>query len=91
MRVSGLDGWDPARTAFLAMDCQNDICHEQGAYTGPIAAQIAQSGIWPAIRRCLDAARAAGVLVAHVRHLADPWPATDAQETSRVLRGIRRS
>lgn len=89
--MSGLEGWDPARTAVLAMDCQNDICHERGAYTGPIAAQVRASGIWDAIGRCLDAARAAGVPVVHVRHLQDPTVADDRQESSRVLRGIRRS
>jgi nicotinamidase-related amidase len=73
------------------MDCQNDICHERGAYTGPIAAQIAASEIWSAIEVCLTAARAAGVLVVHVRHVADPAIAEDRQESSRVLRGIRRA
>jgi nicotinamidase-related amidase len=88
--MSGLEGWDPARTAFLVMDCQNDICHERGAFTGPIAGQIRGSGVFDVIAACLAAARAAGVLVVHVRHLVDPWMGHDAQESSRVLRGMRR-
>ncbi|MCU1670990.1 MAG: isochorismatase family protein [Blastococcus sp.] len=88
--MSGLEGWDPARTAFLVLDCQNDICHERGAFTGPIAGQIRGSGVFDAIGACLAATRAAGVLVVHVRHLVDPWLGADAQEGSRVLRGMRR-
>jgi nicotinamidase-related amidase len=88
--MPGLDGWDPARTALLVMDCQNDICHEQGAFTGPIAGQIRGSGVFDAIAACLAAARAAGMLVVHVRHLVDPWPVAGAPESSRVLRGMRR-
>jgi nicotinamidase-related amidase len=88
--VSGLDGWASARTAFLVLDCQNDICHERGAFTGPIAGQIRGSGVFDAIGACLAAARAAGVLVIHVRHLVDPWLGPDAIEGSRVLRGMRR-
>jgi biuret amidohydrolase len=89
--MSGLEGWDPARTAFLALDCQNDICHERGAFTGPIAGQIRGSGVFDAIAACLAAARRAGMLVVHVRHLADPAVRDDAQESSRVLRGMRRA
>lgn len=88
--MSGLQGWEPTRTAFLVLDCQNDICHEQGAFTGPIAGQIRGSGVFAAIGACLTAARAAGILVVHVRHLVDPWLGPDARESSRVLRGMRR-
>lgn len=89
--MSVLESWDPARTAFLVMDCQNDICHERGAYTGPIAEQVRTSDIWSAIGSCLAAARAAGMPVVHVRHVQDPFAAADGQESSRVLRGIRRA
>jgi nicotinamidase-related amidase len=88
--MSTLDGWDPARTAFLVLDCQNDICHERGAFTGPIAGQIRGSGVFDVIAACLAAARAAGILVVHVRHLADPGVRDGAVESSRVLRGMRR-
>jgi nicotinamidase-related amidase len=88
--MTALAPWDPARTAVLSMDCQNDICHERGAFTGPIAAQVAATGVFSRIAQCLAAARAAGVLVVHVRHLTDPVAGPGAQESSRVLRGMSR-
>jgi nicotinamidase-related amidase len=88
--VTALDTWDPARTALLSMDCQNDICHERGAFTGPIAAQVAATGVFVRIAECLATARAAGVAVVHVRHLRDPAAGPGTQESSRVLRGMRR-
>jgi nicotinamidase-related amidase len=88
--MTALSTWDPTRTAVLSMDCQNDICHERGAFTGPIAAQVAATGVFARIAECLAAARAAGVPVVHVRHLTDPMAGSDVRESSRVLRGMRR-
>ncbi|MCW2704058.1 MAG: hypothetical protein JWQ37_2053 [Blastococcus sp.] len=88
--MTALDSWDPARTALLSMDCQNDICHERGVFTGPIAAQVAATGVFARIAECLAAARAAGILVVHVRHLTDPTAGPGSRESSRVLRGMRR-
>lgn len=88
--MSTFEAWDPTRTAFMVMDCQNDICHERGTFTGPIAGRVRASGVLEAIAACLTAARAAGVLVVHVRHLSDPAVRMGACESSRVLRGMRR-
>lgn len=59
---------DPARTALLTIDLQNDFCTaggvmaEEGADLEPVTAML------PTLARLLDAARTAGVYVVHVRN-----------------------
>lgn len=86
-----LSRWQPARTAVFSMDCQNDICHERGKFTGPIAGQLRASTVLSRIAACLDAARAAGVLVVHVRHIREPGIDDAPDEDNRMFRGMRRS
>ena len=82
-----LTSWDPRRTALLAMDCQNDICHARGAFTGPISDQLSKTPAVARIAGVLSAAREADVLVVHVRHIADADPRPD--HDSRMFRGMR--
>jgi ureidoacrylate peracid hydrolase len=59
---------DPASTALVTIDVQNDFCtpggvmDREGADLSPITAML------PTLRRLLDGARAAGVHVVHVRN-----------------------
>lgn len=88
--MTPLLSWDPKRTAVLSMDCQNDICHERGAFSGPIARQVTVTGVLGRIAGCLAAARLAGTPVIHVRHLADPDIESGLRESSRLLHAMRR-
>ncbi len=74
MEISGKTVWTelteivaPEHTALVVIDMQNDCCHERGAF----AEQGADISTYPAAierqRVAIDAARAAGILVAFVR------------------------
>lgn len=64
---------DPRSTALLVIDMQRDFCAPGGyaAHAGMDVSRLASPV--PAIRRLLDAARAAGLLIVHTRegHRAD--------------------
>ncbi len=58
---------DKGRTALLAMDFQNDIVHEDGAFKDfGFAAMVTQNDVLGKSSQLLDAARGAGVNVVHV-------------------------
>ncbi len=58
---------DPAHTALLVIDMQNDFCHADGVMAQRGADVSGNRNIVPAIARLLDRARAAGVMVLHVQ------------------------
>ncbi|MFI0353396.1 cysteine hydrolase family protein [Actinomadura sp. 9N407] len=62
-----------AKKALLMLDYQVALC-EEGPHLRmpPLAAQIAERGVLATAERVLTAARAAGVLVVHVRLAFDP-------------------
>lgn len=58
---------DPARTALLIIDMQNDFCHPEGLM-GRLGEGLTHNrSIIPVISGLVGAARAAGILVVHVR------------------------
>ena len=58
---------DKGSTALLAMDFQNDIVHEDGAFKDfGFAAMVTQNDVLGKSSQLLDAARGAGVNVVHV-------------------------
>ena len=58
---------DKAHTALLAMDFQNDIVHENGAFKDfGFAAMVKQNDVFNKTSRLLDAARQSGVKVIYV-------------------------
>jgi nicotinamidase-related amidase len=70
---------DPAATALLVIDMQRDFCDPRGyaAQAGLDTARLARAA--RNVKRVLDAARAAGILVVHTREghlpdLSDCWP-----------------
>ena len=59
---------NPGETALLCMDLQNDIVDPNGARgKGGNAQFVAQRNVLANVRRAQDAAREAGIVVAHVR------------------------
>ena len=65
--------FDPARTAVLVIDMQNDNVHPDGAFASSGAAQHAASqDVIVNVRTILDAARAADVAVFHNRIVIHP-------------------
>lgn len=65
------------KTAILAMDCQNDIVHEQGKVGGSLTGGampkvIKEKNILGNINKLLVAGRAAHVPIIHVRHAYRP-------------------
>ena len=58
---------DKARTALLAMDFENDIVHEDGAFKDfGFAAMVKQNDVFTKTAKLLDASRRAGVKVIYV-------------------------
>ena len=58
---------DKEHTALLAMDLQNDIVHEDGAFKDfGFAAMVKQNDVLTKIARLLDASRRSGVKVIYV-------------------------
>jgi nicotinamidase-related amidase len=65
--------WEPAGTALVVVDVQNDFCHDDGYY-GRIGKDLTEiKAAVPRVAALVDAARAAGVLVVWVQQtlLAD--------------------
>lgn len=58
---------DPAHTALLIIDMQNDFCHADGGMAQRGADIAGNRAVIPAIADLLDQARAAGVMVLHVQ------------------------
>jgi biuret amidohydrolase len=75
---------DPARTALVIVDMQNDFCHSEGFYArmGRDVAALA-SAVEPC-RQALSNARAAGAQIVFTRLLHDP--ALGAMEERHRLR-----
>lgn len=79
---------NPAHTALLVIDMQNDFCHPDGA--------VAQEGfdlsmthaMLPALQRLVAAARAAGTAVVHIRVVADVWTRADAWLEQKQAQGF---
>lgn len=60
---------DPARTAVLILDLQNEVIHEKGAFGGTgAAAHAVEQDVVANAARLAAAARAAGSPVIHVHH-----------------------
>lgn len=76
-------GFDPAKTALLSMDFQNDISHTDAAFAQQVgfAPAIAASGVIANTAKLLGAARAAGMPVIHI--VVDPTVASQFQAPSR--------
>ena len=58
---------DPAHTALVLVDMQNDFCHEKGAALSQGGGTSMILETVPRIRKLLDEARAAGTMVLHVK------------------------
>lgn len=58
---------DPAHTALLIIDMQNDFCHPEGVMAQRGADISANQSIIPSIASVLNDARAAGAMVLHVQ------------------------
>ncbi len=56
---------NPATTALVMIEFQNDFTSEGGALHGAVAGSMAETGMLANAKRALDAARAAGVTVIH--------------------------
>jgi nicotinamidase-related amidase len=82
------------RTAILVMDCQNDIVHENGKMAsmnnGAMAKLIKERGVLGVIKRLMDAGRAAGVPIIHVRHAYRP-DYLDLPRNAPLLRGAQKN
>jgi gluconolactonase len=79
---------EPASTALLVVDLQNDTIGEQGAFAGSGAPEFAtRHGIVAQVQRLLDAARAAGMPVVHIHHLDSPGH-TDASLNAPLFQSI---
>jgi ureidoacrylate peracid hydrolase len=77
--VESLAEWvDPASSALLVVDMQNDFCHPQGAFAKRgLDISLAQR-IVPTLKRLMGKAREAGVPVIIIRVVRGPntaWPA----------------
>ncbi len=60
---------DPAKTAVLILDLQNEVIHEKGAFSGTgAAAHALEQGVVANAARLASAARSAGSPVIHVHH-----------------------
>ena len=60
---------DPAKTAVLILDLQNEVIYDKGAFGGTgAAAHARQQNVVGNAARLADAARAAGLPVIHVHH-----------------------
>ena len=82
---------DKSRTALLAMDFQNDIVDEKGAFKDMGFAQMAkQTGVLEKTRRLLDAARGAGLKVIYITVAFRPGhPEFPPTTTSQLAHGAK--
>lgn len=64
---------DPARSALIIQDMQNDVIGEQGAFADTGApAHAASQNVVANVARLADAARRAGAAVIHVHYVVEP-------------------
>lgn len=68
---------DPAHTALLIIDMQNDFCLPEGKFAQSGRDCSATEQIIPTCRRLLDAARSANVLVVHIQQSTLPGCQSD--------------
>lgn len=79
MRLNGLEALvDPAHTAFLIVDLQNDFCHSDGLMGRRGEGLAHNRSILPAVRETLGAARRAGVMVVHIQAQYGPTSGTSS-------------
>lgn len=79
---------DPAASALLIVDLQNDTVGEAGAFADSGAADFAsRHGVVEKARRVVDAARGAGLQVIHVWHVDEPGH-VDSTRNAKLFRDI---
>lgn len=62
-----MTGFDPVRTAIVAVHFQNDIVGPDGAFAGFFRAEVERTGVIATTAQVLDAARAAGATIVYTR------------------------
>jgi biuret amidohydrolase len=67
-----MTGFDPNRTAVVAVHLQNDIVGADGAFAPFFRAEIERTGVLDTIARLLDGARAAGAQIVYTRVAWEP-------------------
>jgi nicotinamidase-related amidase len=82
---------DPARTALIIQDLQNDVISEGGAFADSGAPAHAQSqNVVENVRGLADAARAAGVPVIHVHYIVEQG-AKGLKQNAPLFQGVKES
>ena len=78
-RLSTLDEMvDPAHTAFLIVDLQNDFCHDDGLMGRRGEGLNHNQSILPAVAETLAAARRAGAMIVHIQAQYGPTSGTSS-------------
>ena len=82
---------DPARTALIIQDLQNDIISEGGAFADSGAPGHAQSqNVVENVKGVADAARAAGVPVIHIHYIVEAG-AKGLKQNAPLFQGVKES
>ena len=82
---------DPARTALIIQDLQNDIISEGGAFADSGAPGHAQSqNVVENVQGVADAARAAGVPVIHIHYIVEAG-AKGLKQNAPLFQGVKES
>ena len=82
---------DPARTALIIQDLQNDVISEGGAFADSGApAHAASQNIVENVRGLAEAARAAGVPVIHVHYIVEAG-AKGLKQNAPLFQGVKES
>jgi gluconolactonase len=82
---------DPARTALIIQDLQNDVISEGGAFADSGAPAHAQSqNVVENVKGLADAARAAGVPVIHVHYIVEAG-AKGLKQNAPLFQGVKDS
>ena len=82
---------DPARTALIIQDLQNDVISEGGAFADSGAPAHAQSqNVVANVKGLADAARAAGVPVMHVHYIVEAG-AKGLKQNAPLFQGVKES
>lgn len=72
---------DPAHTALVVVDMQNDYCHSDGACALAGIDPSAAQAIVPLLTRTIEAARAAGVKLIYTRNWLGPRTTSEVQRS----------